>query len=179
MVASISSQKPHEVGITIGSILLMGILIHLRNTRNDNFSVLTWVSQLSALIYCCCLVAKLCPTLCNPMNVAHQASWSSPGKNTRVGYHFLLQGIFPTQRSNLHLLHWQAASLSLNHPESLSAPKKLIKYSTLLNVSATNQCQAQPGHQALSADCGADLILAAWTTHSLTFGHGFRIWALD
>ena len=27
-----------------------------------------------------------------------------PGKNTRVGCHFLLQGIFPTQRSNLHLL---------------------------------------------------------------------------
>ena len=27
-----------------------------------------------------------------------------PGKNTRAGCHFLLQGIFPTQRSNLHLL---------------------------------------------------------------------------
>ena len=27
----------------------------------------------------------------------------SPGKNTRVGCHALLQGIFPTQRLNLHL----------------------------------------------------------------------------
>ena len=27
-------------------------------------------------------------------------SWSSPGKNTGVGFHFLLQGIFPTQGSN-------------------------------------------------------------------------------
>ena len=27
-----------------------------------------------------------------------------PGKNTGVGCHFLLQGIFPTQKSNLHLL---------------------------------------------------------------------------
>ena len=26
--------------------------------------------------------------------------WNSPGKNTRVGSHLLLQGIFPTQRSN-------------------------------------------------------------------------------
>ena len=37
-----------------------------------------------------------------------------PGKNTGEGFHFLLQGIFPTQRSNprlLHLLHWQAGSL--------------------------------------------------------------------
>ena len=33
--------------------------------------------------------------------------WDSPGKNTGVGYHFLLQGIFLTQGSNLGLLHWR------------------------------------------------------------------------
>ena len=31
--------------------------------------------------------------------------WDSLGKSTRVGCHALLQGVFPTQRSNLHLLH--------------------------------------------------------------------------
>ena len=31
--------------------------------------------------------------------------WDSPGKNTGVGCHALLQGIFPIQESNLHLLH--------------------------------------------------------------------------
>ena len=31
--------------------------------------------------------------------------WDSPGKNTGVGGHFLLQGIFLTQGSNPHLLH--------------------------------------------------------------------------
>ena len=31
--------------------------------------------------------------------------WDFPGKNTGVGCHFLSQGIFPTQGSNLHLLH--------------------------------------------------------------------------
>ena len=36
--------------------------------------------------------------------------WGSPDKNTGVGCHFLLQGIFPTWRSNLSLLHWQARS---------------------------------------------------------------------
>ena len=38
----------------------------------------------------------------------------SPGKNTGVGCHALLQGIFPTQGSNPHLLqvlHWQVGSL--------------------------------------------------------------------
>ena len=31
--------------------------------------------------------------------------WNSPGKNTRVGCHSLLQGIFPTQGMKLGLLH--------------------------------------------------------------------------
>ena len=33
---------------------------------------------------------------------------ASPGENTRVGCHILLQGIFLTQGTNLCLLHWQA-----------------------------------------------------------------------
>ena len=43
--------------------------------------------------------------------------WNSPGKNTVVGCHFLLQGIFPTQGSNmclLCLLHGQVDSLPLS-----------------------------------------------------------------
>ena len=37
--------------------------------------------------------------------------WDSPSKNTRVECHFLLQGIFPTQGWNLHLLccRWSPA----------------------------------------------------------------------
>ena len=44
--------------------------------------------------------------------------WDFPGEKTRENCHFLLQGIFPTQGSNpclLHLLNWQADSLSLQH----------------------------------------------------------------
>ena len=33
--------------------------------------------------------------------------WNFPGKNTGVNCHFLLQGIFLTQESDLRLLHWQ------------------------------------------------------------------------
>ena len=47
--------------------------------------------------------------------------WDSPGKNTAVGCHFFLRGIFPTQGSNLCLLcllHWQAGSLPLCHWEA-------------------------------------------------------------
>ena len=45
--------------------------------------------------------------------------WDSPGKNTGMGCHVLLQRIFPTQELNLHLLyllHWQASSLPLGPP---------------------------------------------------------------
>ena len=46
--------------------------------------------------------------------------WDSPGKNTRVGCHALLQGIFLTQKRNLCLLcllHWrQVGSLPLAPP---------------------------------------------------------------
>ena len=33
--------------------------------------------------------------------------WDFRGKNIGVGCHFLLQGIFPTQGSNSHLLYWR------------------------------------------------------------------------
>ena len=41
--------------------------------------------------------------------------WNSPGKNTGMGCHTLLQGIFPTEGSNPHLMHWQAESLPVSH----------------------------------------------------------------
>ena len=51
-----------------------------------------------------------------PWTVACQAPLPRdfPGKDTAVGYHFLLR-VFLTQRSNPHLLHWQAESLPLSH----------------------------------------------------------------
>ena len=57
----------------------------------------------------------LCPLGCIwPPRLLY--SWDFPGKNTGVGCHFLLQGIFPTQGSNpnlLSLLHWEVDSLLL------------------------------------------------------------------
>ena len=47
------------------------------------------------------LVAKSCPTTAPPWTAAARLlyPWDSPGKNTGVGCHFLLQGTFPTQVS--------------------------------------------------------------------------------
>ena len=52
-------------------------------------------------------VTQSCLTLCDPMDCSPTRllrPWDFPGKDTGVGYHFLLQGIFPTQGSNLNLL---------------------------------------------------------------------------
>ena len=54
------------------------------------------------------------------------SSWDFPGKNTGVVCHFLLQGMFSNQGSNLCLLcllHQQVASLPLAPPEkTISKP---------------------------------------------------------
>ena len=49
----------------------------------------------------------------NPMDYSLSGSSEGnfPDKNTGVCCHFLLQGVFLTQGSNLFLLHWQADSL--------------------------------------------------------------------
>ena len=50
-----------------------------------------------------CLAAQSYPTLCHPMACSPSGSLvhgDSPGKNTAVGCHALLKGIFQTQGSN-------------------------------------------------------------------------------
>ena len=60
------------------------------------------------------LVPKLCPTLCDAMDYSLPDS-SYHGKNTRVGSHSLLQGIFLTQGLNPGLLHCRQILCCLNH----------------------------------------------------------------
>ena len=57
-------------------------------------------------------VAQSCPTLCDFMD---HSPWNSPGQNTRVSSLFLLQGIVPTQGSNLGLLHCGRILYQLSH----------------------------------------------------------------
>ena len=63
---------------------------------------------------CCCSVAKSFSDAmdCSPPGSSVHGAF--PGKNTGVGCHFLLQGIFPIPGSNLCLLHWQANSLPVS-----------------------------------------------------------------
>ena len=66
----------------------------------------------------CVLSHSLNLTLCDPMDCSSpgfSVHGDSQGKNTGVGCHALLQGIFPTQGSNLSLLHCRQILYCLSH----------------------------------------------------------------
>ena len=59
--------------------------------------------------------------------------WDFPGKDSGVGCHFLLQGIFPTQGSNLGLLHCRQILYQLSYKGSLKLFQKIAEEGTLPN----------------------------------------------
>ena len=68
-----------------------------------------------------CLVTQSSQTLCNPMDCSPPGSsvhGDSPGKNTKMGCHALLQGIFPTQGSNPGLLLCRRILYQVSHQGS-------------------------------------------------------------
>ena len=94
-------------------------LYHI-NSVNNHFTI-----ELQISIYLkaknCCLVAKSWRTLLQAHGLWPArllCLWDFPCKNTGVGCHSLLQGIFPTQRWNSSLLCWQVDSLPLSHQGS-------------------------------------------------------------
>ena len=79
----------------------------LEYIQSCNFS-----AYFSETKHCCCRsVAESWPHGLQPAKLL--CPWAFPGKNTGVGWHFLLQGIFPTQGLNPCLLHWQKQSLQM------------------------------------------------------------------
>ena len=67
----------------------------------------------------CVLVAQSCLTLCDPMGPSRLlCPWNSPVKNTGVGSHSLLKGIFSTQGSNPGLLHCRQILYQLSQREA-------------------------------------------------------------
>ena len=104
--------------------------IFFQNSRKLLFSIQMFLHfHLNDYSWYACMHAKLlllCLSLCDPMDCSLArllCTWDSSGKNIRVGFCALLQGIFLTQGSNpclLHLLHWHEDSLPLAPPRKLS-----------------------------------------------------------
>ena len=73
-----------------------------------------------------CLLIQLCPTLCDPMGCSPPGAsvhGDSPGQNSGVRHHALLQGVFPTQGSNPGLPHCRQIHFCLSHQGSLRIPE--------------------------------------------------------
>ena len=82
-------------------------------TRLSDWTELNWTD---AVLSCSVMANSLRP----PWTVACRllCPWDSPGKNTGVGCHALLQVIFPTQGWNPYLLHCRQILYHLRHEGS-------------------------------------------------------------
>ena len=84
------------------------------------FTAVHFYNSKNYILYIVCVQAQSLSHVqlfCDPLDCSPPGS-SAHGifqANTGVGCHLLLQGIFPAQGLNLHLLHWQADSLLLSH----------------------------------------------------------------
>ena len=81
-------------------------------------------------------VIQSCPTLCNPLDRSLPGSsihGDSSGKNTGLGCHFFLQGIFLNQGLNLGLLHYRQNLYHLGPQESPRQALTLHKHLMIIN----------------------------------------------
>ena len=120
----------------------------------------------------------------NSQHVRLLCPWDFPGKNTRVGCHFLIQGISLAQGLNPHLLHWQVETL----PLSLLRRPKMFP-STMINSISINgkklsQLRKQSPWPAVTLQPGSCLCLPLFAAHwlnedTLILGGSFVRYALS
>ena len=81
-------------------------------------------SVLVAVLSCSVMSSSLLPHGLQPSRFL--CPWTSPGKNTEVDSHSLLQWIFPIQRSTLSLLHYRQILYQLSHHGSPKEEGQMI-----------------------------------------------------
>ena len=110
--ASESDSSIHKLDMPSSNLLSSKWYIQKQDQHELN------IKEMCAVL-CCSVVFK---SLWPPWTVAHQTDSSvhgdSPGKNKGVGYHSLLQGIFPTQGLNPGLPHCRWILYHPSHQET-------------------------------------------------------------
>ena len=98
--------------------------------------------------------------------------WDFPGKDTGVGYHFLLQGIFLTQGSNLAIPHCRQILYCLSHQVSLKNLFFIIWVSSVHGILQARILEwiAVPFSRGFSQP-------KDWTQVSRLAGRFFTVWA--
>ena len=95
---------------------------------------------------------------CDPMDCSlpgHSVHGDSPGKNTGVGCHALLQGIFPTQGLNPGLPHYRRILFQLSHQGS----PKILEWVAYILSSISSLSRNQTG-----VSCIAGGFFTIWAT---------------
>ena len=110
---------------------------------------------------CCavlCLITQSCLTLYDPMDCSPPGSsvhGDSPGKNTGVGCHALLQGILPNQGSKPGLPHCRQILYCLSHQGN----PRILEWVAYPFVRGTSQPRNWTG-----VSCIAGRFLTSWAT---------------
>ena len=114
------------------------IFMAIRATENKRLVLQNALHWYAALCVCVCVCAYVSHSVVSDSLQAHglQPSrllcpWNSPGKNTGVGCHSLLQGIFPTQGLISGLLNCRTILYHLSHqgsPEYCFMVYKVLLY---------------------------------------------------
>ena len=124
-------------------ILGFELVVSLANTQGflpGEHQTPSWQDQSSRSCPCVCLVAQLYLTL-HPHELQPArllCPWDSPGENTGVGCHALLQEIFPTQGSNPGLPHCRQILYWLSHqgsPTLVALPVLTLAWYLVITVS--------------------------------------------
>ena len=110
-----------------------------------------FISTVSFLSLCVCVQSHL--TFCDTMDWSLPGSWTwdYPGKNNGASCHFLLQGIYPTQGSNLCLLWLLHYRRILYHQATGEAQfsifKLLLHNNTNINLCSYKVISCQSGNR--------------------------------
>ena len=117
-----NSTQGHTFSLVFSprSCIDLGFQLGLWSVLSKTFCLVWGVGPSFVLFACVCLVTQVLSNSLRPHGLWPTrllCPWDFPSKNTGIGCHFLLQGIFPTQVSKLRLLHWQSNSLPLSRLE--------------------------------------------------------------
>ena len=120
MLKSISGFSTKEISNSLHPLQLWASKMSTNAPQGKNHSKLRTndLYQLLVVLY----LRLLCP-------------WNSSGKNTGASSHSLLQGIFPTQGSNLGLLHCRQILYCLSHQRGPIYGKEHDKWKRMVNWS--------------------------------------------
>ena len=119
-VASFSASIFTGLLLSVPSLFLKMSVIVFRTHLIQYHPTLTWLPLQRLWVYS---GAQLCQILCNTMDFSPSGSFVHGISQARMleCCYFLLQGIFPNQGSNPHLLYWQADS---SHFTTWEAPQR-------------------------------------------------------